>query len=138
MTIKEQLTGLGHIGIPVYHLEKSLKFYEGLGFECSHKKSIVRSEGVIEVGFVQLHQLVIELYEFKGEYLEEVLQRRNGHIDHFAIDVLDIESVYEELKSQGYDILDGEIQFIPFFEKGVRFFTIVGPSGEKIEFNQRC
>lgn len=138
MRLKEQIRGLGHIGIPAQNLEKSLEFYEGLGFECIHKKSIVRAEGPINVGFVQAHNLIIELYEFEGAYLTEVCERKNGHIDHIAIDVLDIQTVFDALKGQNYELLDEEIQFIPFFEKGVKFFTIVGPSGEKIEFNQRC
>ena len=33
-------------------------------------------------------------------------------------------------------MLDSEINSLPFFEKGVRFFTILGPNAEKIEFNQ--
>lgn len=138
MLLKEQFTGIQHIGIPAHNLEKSLKFYESLGFECIHKKSILRPEGPIDVVFVQVYNLIIELYEFTGEHLEEVLQRTNGHIDHIAINVLDVQKVYEELKRLDYQILDQEIQFIPFFEKGVRFFTLVGPNGEKLEFNQRC
>lgn len=33
-------------------------------------------------------------------------------------------------------MLDAEIQFLPFWENGVRFFTIVGSNKEKIEFSQ--
>ena len=36
----------------------------------------------------------------------------------------------------GYTMLDKEVQFLPFWEKGVRFFTILGPNGEKVEFSQ--
>lgn len=138
MLLKEQMLGLGHIGIPAQNLEKSLSFYAKLGFECIHQKTIQRSEGLIKVGFVQANNLVIELYEFMGEYLEEVTQRSNGHIDHIAISVVDIQTVFDTLKKSDFELLDTEIQFIPFFEKGVRFFTIVGPNGEKIEFNQIC
>jgi hypothetical protein len=54
-----------------------------------------------------------------------------------AIDVLDIEKTYDYIKGKDYKILDCEIQEIPFFENGIRFFTILGPNEEKIEFNQR-
>ena len=36
----------------------------------------------------------------------------------------------------GYDTEDTAINFLPFFEKGVKFFTIIGPNREKVEFNQ--
>ena len=32
--------------------------------------------------------------------------------------------------------LQDEIHFLPFWDKGVRFFTIKGPNEEKIEFSQ--
>lgn len=36
----------------------------------------------------------------------------------------------------GLRIDDTSVSFLPFFENGVRFFTIIGPNSEKIEFNQ--
>ena len=29
-----------------------------------------------------------------------------------------------------------KLQELPFFERGVRFFVITGPNGERVEFNQ--
>ena len=39
-------------------------------------------------------------------------------------------------KEKGFCILDEEIQFLPFWENGVKFFTLTGPNKEKIEFSQ--
>jgi hypothetical protein len=74
--------------------------------------------------------LVIETYEG-----ESVL--RTGAIDHIALDVTDIDRVFEEIKSGGYELLDSSVQSLPFWENGVRFFTIVGVNGERIEFCER-
>lgn len=131
------ITGLQHIGIPVCNLEESIAFYKQLSFTCIHTKNIERSEGHIRVAFMKLNDLVIELYEFEGLYLHEIRSRQHGHVDHIALNVTDIEYAFKKFKVEGMHLLDEEIQSIPFFENGVRFFTIQGPNNEKIELNQR-
>ena len=32
--------------------------------------------------------------------------------------------------------IDPEIRFLPFWEKGTRFFNVLGPNGEIVEFSQ--
>lgn len=60
----------------------------------------------------------------------------HGALDHIALNVTDIEKVFRMVKEQGFTMLDTEIQFLPFWERGVKFFTILGPNKEKIEFSQ--
>ena len=60
-----------------------------------------------------------------------------GAIEHIALDVNDIEAAYAEIRSRGFEELEDGIQFLPFWERGVRYFTIMGPEGEKVEFNQK-
>ena len=62
MDIREQITGLGHIGIPVRNIDDTVAFYQMIGFHTIHR--------------------------------------------------------------------------LPFWKNGVRYFTIEGPNGEKIEFSQ--
>jgi lactoylglutathione lyase len=50
---------------------------------------------------------------------------------------MDIEQAYQEIRTAGLEILEEPAPvFLPFWEKGVKFFTIRGPDGEKVEFNQ--
>ena len=60
----------------------------------------------------------------------------HGSIDHIALDVTDIEAAYAEIGKLGYTVLEDGIQSLPFWAKGVRFFTIEGPNKEKVEFSQ--
>jgi hypothetical protein len=80
---------------------------------------------------MSLKNLTVELYE------DGKAAMKNGAVDHVALDVTDIEKAFELVKAGGYELLDREIQSLPFWERGVRFFTIVGPNHEKIEFSQR-
>lgn len=127
-TMKDLETGIQHIGIPTDDLARSVQFYEELGF---HKASggVVPESGA-HVAFMELGNLVLEIYE------NDVVAGRAGAIDHFAINVTDIEAVFARMQERGARFVDAEIRFLPFWENGVRFFTILGPNEEKVEFNQ--
>lgn len=120
------IDGLQHIGIMVRDMEESSSFYLDLGFQKVFQLH-TQSE---QVCFMQQKGLVIELYPACGEISD-------GTINHFAISIRDIDRVYKELIDSGYLAIEGEICQLPFWENGVRFFTILGPSGEKIEFCER-
>jgi Lactoylglutathione lyase and related lyases len=123
---KLYVTGIQHIGIPTNDMAKTLEFYKTLGFEVKYQ-TINNAEKVV---FLQLGNMVIETYE-NGLALS-----RAGALDHLAIDSSDIEKTYEAVKNLGFTSL-GEIEYLPFWENGVRFFKIQGPNQEVIEFCQR-
>lgn len=128
MRIEDNAAGLGHIGVPARNLPASVIFYESLGFEKTHT---FKTPDGAKVAFLSFKGLTIELYESK-----ECAQKA-GAIDHIAISVTDIDDAFEQIKQKGLKILDDKVQFLPFFENGVRFFTIEGPNAEKIEFCQK-
>ena len=123
MEILDLLTGIQHVGIPTNDIKRTIEFYERLGFNVALATQ--------SVAFMQLKNLVMEFYEGDASDIQ------NGAIDHFAIDVKDIDKVFAFVKSLGVELLNQEVQALPFWEKGVRFFTIVGPNNEKIEFCER-
>lgn len=133
-----QNTSLQHLGLPVGNIEVSKKWYTDiLGFEVIHEKVIPGEEGDMYVAFLKLNGFMVEMYQLTGRDLEEIKARGHGHIDHIAFNVDDIEAVFEKLNDAGIKALEGAPAFLPFWENGVRFLTILGPDGEKIEFNQR-
>ena len=134
--LKKTTTGLQHIGIQAWDLDNSVKFYEALGFERIHRKKTNHNEITVEATFVKIHDLVIELYVLKDQLIEEVNSRSDGHINHFAINVLDIEELFVSFKETDFEMIDDNIQRIDFFDHGVEFFRILGPNKEVIEFNQ--
>lgn len=125
---KTYITGLQHIGIPTNDIEKTKDFYELLGFQVVFET--VNQKADEKVSFLKLDHAVIETYENKHAVLE------NGALDHIALNVTDIEEVYKLATEKGFSISEKEIQFLPFWERGVRFFTITGPNKEKVEFSQ--
>ncbi len=125
--MKEYITGIQHVGLPTEDMKATRDFYGQLGFEAA----LETLNNGAQVVFFKLYNLVIEAYEVKKA------AGAIGAIEHVAIDVTDIEKIYEEICNKGLNTLNDEIHFLPFWENGVRFFTIMGPNHEKIEFSQR-
>lgn len=126
-SLKEFINGIQHIGIPTRKMDETIVFYQQLGFEIAFK-TVNEGNRVI---FLKLNNLIIETYEV-NEPKEEY-----GAIEHIALDVINIKSVYEEINELGLNTLNDIIHYLPFWHNGVRFFTIVGPNKEKIEFSQK-
>lgn len=124
MDLKNYSTGVQHIGIPTNDLDKTVEFYKKLGFEIAF-------EAVEEkVAFLKLGTLVVETYENHEAKME------HGAIDHVALDVRDIEEIFQYINEAGLNSTQDTIHFLPFWENGVKFFTIEGPNKEKVEFSQ--
>ena len=117
-------TGLQHIGIPTNDLNRTIEFYVSLGFEVALRTA----NGDEQVAFLKLGDLVIETYQnFKAVGTA-------GAVDHIAINVTDVEEarrIADEMKLEVIE--EGQL---PFWKNGVKYFTILGPNREKLEFNQ--
>lgn len=127
MSVAQHINRLQHIGIPTKDIGKTVQFYESLGFEQRYRDD-EREEPVV---FLELQGVMVETYQTGAA------TGIPGAIDHIAMDVDDIDATYREVTALGYAALDGAVQFLPFWEKGVKFFTISGPNGEKVEFSQK-
>lgn len=127
MDIKDFCKGIQHIGIPTNNIEETICFYEQLGFQVA---LLTKNKDVI-VAFLQMYNLVIETYENKSAVMQA------GAIEHFSLDIRDIDTLFEVIKAKHFHLLDDHINFLPFWDHGVKFFTILGPNKEKIEFCER-
>jgi catechol 2,3-dioxygenase-like lactoylglutathione lyase family enzyme len=135
--LKGNLRGLQHLGLPVTDLERSKAFYAQLGFIEAMRTDLPSTSEAIQVAMMQHEGLTVELYQLEEKERKEIAKRTDGHFDHIALDVLDIERAYNEIRAAGLEILEeGAPVFLPFWEHGVKYFTIRGPDGEKVEFNQ--
>jgi catechol 2,3-dioxygenase-like lactoylglutathione lyase family enzyme len=125
-----------HIGIPVTDLQRSEAFYKSLGFEDVMSSTFIHNNAQGNVKMMKSGDVVMEIYQMPEAELTEIRQRGNGHIDHVAFDVDNIDETFETLKKANFTILEDEPVFLAFWEKGCKYFNIVGPDGERLEFNQ--
>ena len=137
MVLQGNLKGLQHLGLPVTDLERSKAFYSQLGFVEAMRTDLTRETGVIHVSMMEHDGFTIELYQLPEVERQEIAKRTDGHIDHIALDVMDIDQAYTEICAAGMEVLEENAPvYLPFWERGVRYFTVRGPDGEKVEFNQ--
>ena len=122
-----RIMGLQHIGIPTANFKETKAFYESLGFVTA---LTVEHENR-DVLFLQNGGLTLEIYE------QAPTEQKSGAIDHLTLDVDDIEKAFRFAQAHSFSFVDDEVKFLPFWKNGVKFFTVLGPNGERIEFNQK-
>jgi len=124
MAFSRIATGIQHIGVPTNDIEKTIAFYTSLGFEVAHRAD---NNGEL-VAFLRLGDLTVETYQnFKAVGTA-------GAVDHIAINVTDVDEARRIADSMHLEVIEeGQL---PFWTNGVKYFTILGPNREKLEFNQ--
>lgn len=123
MNITDNFTGLQHIGIPINDIEETVKFYKSLGFEAVLRT--INAEANEKVAFMRLNGL---------KNRSAVMSY--GAVDHIALNVKSADEAFKFVNESGLNNTKDSIHFLPFWENGVKFFTIEGPNKEKIEFSQ--
>jgi len=130
-------TRLSHLGLYTDNIEESIRFYTNLGFRNVLNTYSEDSENDVKSAVMEKDSMQIELCRYARDFSECKKCKGNGSIDHIALDVNDIEKAYSEVITLGIEVLEDGLTFLPFWQNGVKFFTIRGPGNEKIEFNQK-
>ena len=129
MENKYGIVGVAHVGLPTNDLQKTIEFYKGLGFEVIMQS--YNEKAGEKVAFLQIKNYCIETFENGQAAMSD------GAYQHVALDVEDIESMYQKICNEKYTVITDGIEELPFWENGVKFFMIKGPNEERIEFCQK-
>ncbi|MDX2050919.1 MAG: VOC family protein [Polyangiaceae bacterium] len=135
LTKKEPLAimGLAHLGIRVHDLERSVRFYELLGFTKTagpigpEPVAILEHPSGVEVNLV----LNAPLAEAPN-ILMDVPEKHPG-ITHFALLCPDVLAAKARLEAAGIGLSGGPIQFYP----GAQAIFVRDPDRNVIELHQR-
>lgn len=125
--LTQYVDGYQHIGIPTDDIKKTEEFYLGLGFTLKWETTY----GGHPVKFLECGNILIETYEKDGGASNTI-----GAIDHIALNCTDIVACVKEAKAAGYEFREGPA-FLPYWEHGVEYVTILGPNQEIVEFIQK-
>ncbi len=127
------ILGLAHIGIRVHDLERSVRFYELLGFMKTagpigpEPVAILAHPSGVEVNLVLNAPNANEL-----NILMDVPEKYPG-ITHFALLCPDIMAAMERLEAAGVSVSGGPVQFGP----GAKGIFVRDPDRNVIELHQR-
>ena len=134
--ISNLINHLQHIGIPVTNVVASEQFYNRLGFNKVMQSEFKEDCGNGTCVMMKNKEIILELYQFPEQMLQAVRDRKDGHIDHITFDVDDIDKTFLLLKEASFSVIESEPVFLPFWKNGCKYFNILGPDGERLEFNQ--
>lgn len=127
MSVSSYITGIQHVGIPSIDLDATIAFYKSLGFT----QAGLFPNGENRCAFMWLGNLTIETWE--GDPTNPTA----GAINHISLNTTDVDRAFAAAKEQGLHLVNDEVQSIPsFWDHGIRFFNILGPNQETIEFCQ--
>lgn len=129
-----KINHLQHIGMPILDIEISQAFYERLGFENVMSSTFIHLGATGKVAMMKREEMIIELYQVPEPELSKVKNRKEGRIDHIAFDVDDIDETYSLLEKEGFNPVEAKPVFLNFWNKGCKYFYILGPDGERLEF----
>ena len=133
----DNVGGWSHLGIPVININKSVAFYQRFGFNTIMETGVPVGDGrEVKITIVEKGGLNLEFYQLLEEALPEIRSRTDGHVDHVAIGVREIDKAFAELKSVGIQPLEEEPVSMHYWENEIRYFTFRGPDGEKIQLQQ--
>jgi lactoylglutathione lyase len=130
------INAIQHIGIPVTNITASQLFYNRLGFINVMEAPFTDNGGTGTCVMMQRDRILMELYQLPEVGLNEIRSRGNGHVDHVAFDVSDIDETFKVISEAGFNVLEPAPVFLQFWKNGCRYFNITGPDGERLEFNQ--
>ncbi len=127
MNNNAKLTGLAHIGIFTADVDKSVAFYESLGF---HKDA--ESNPGPRLVFMSLGTCLLELIQPTNP---AELDRRtpDGWIGHICIECTHIDDVVADFKARGIVPQDAQVGYSEKILGGIKNIFFDGPSGESIE-----
>ena len=141
-----RVIGVGHTGITVADLERSIAFYRDcLGFEVSEKvrvggpifENVTGVRGAeIDVAFVRAHGHFIELLCFvkPDDRAASTLRACDPGFMHLALKVQHLDKVVAAIKAHGFEGLS-PIQTVPEGPaKGLRVVYARDPDGVVLEF----
>lgn len=125
--ITSYLTGIQHVGIPTTNLEGTIDYYTKLGFHVAG----IFPNGESRCAFLRLGNLTLEVWTVDDA------AGTTGAINHFALNTTDIDAAFKAAQELGLDFVEGSVQHIPsFWDHGIRYFNVLGPNHETIEFCQ--
>jgi catechol 2,3-dioxygenase-like lactoylglutathione lyase family enzyme len=121
-----------HVGINVNDLERSMAFYEKLGFE---RTRIIPSEPGLTIAFMRLGALSIELFAYAEATAAPAREDHSLGFRHLALRTDDIETTVAELQAAGAVRRDAAIRSLP---NGMRLVFFPDPDGVEIEILQEA
>lgn len=127
------IAGLAHIGIRVHELERSVRFYQLLGFTKTAGPIGPEPVAILDHPSGLEINLVLNARSAAEPNVLMDLPEKHAGITHFALLCPDLRAAQSHLAAAGIALSGGPIQFTPV----ARGIFVRDPDGNVIELHQR-
>jgi len=129
-----KLNHIQHIGLPVTNLKTSEAFYQKLGFTNVMASGFDYHGARGSVAMMRRGSMIFELskcpkHNSQKSALEQTATSTTSHLTWTTSTKL-----FAALKCAAFTIVEDVPVFLPFWNKGCKYFFILGPDGERLEF----
>lgn len=138
MLLADYVRGVGHLGIVVPDVDRSVDYYVNKwDFVLIQRKLVIDTmDGALDVAFVRRRNMVLELFTPMA-IRNYICERRGGVLDHFAIDCGDVRTAAARLLGKGLSFhastAGGVTEYPHLGCKGVVGANFSGSAGEVVE-----
>jgi len=120
-----EVKGILHINIESSDLERTVNFYtKNFGFVKTFETKL----GEMDVVFLDAGNCIVEIFHRSGV---ELRSRTAAVIDHFAIEITDIEAFIAQLRKNNVPVLQDTTAMV--VDAPIKMAFVEGPDGERIE-----
>jgi len=104
------ISKINHIGIAVKRLDERLRFWKALGLIPGETEDLASEK--VRVSFLPVGESNVELLEPTGadSAVGRFIEKKGEGIHHIALQVTELDSLLESLKSDGVEVLHGGAQ----------------------------
>ena len=140
------IRSLGHVGLGVSNMERSLEFYRDvlgmtvlmeLDIRDGRIGRVIGVEGArCKIAHLQLGDGILELFEYgnpKGRNKARNMKQYDQGLIHIGFEVDEFHTHIKQLEKRGVEFLGEAVEFRP----GVWVVYFCGPDSEVIEFRQQ-
>lgn len=130
MNMKRFVNEFHHYGLPTKDMEATIDFYTKLGADIVFETVVQEDGKPCRVVHFKVSNLYVEAYE------RDEIAGKPGALDHIAVSTDDIEGAFAQARALGLKFAKEEIGVSDYWPGTARWFHLVGPSGELVEFAQ--
>lgn len=128
--MNDLIEGMHHIGLPTGDMDATVDFYGKLGAKVVFETKVMEGDQPVRVVHLQLSNLLIEAYE------RDSIPGVPGAVDHIAFEVNDIGEAFRRAQALHLRFVKEEIGVSDYWPTPTSWFHVIGPSGERIEFEK--
>jgi lactoylglutathione lyase len=119
-----KINSLQHIGLPVTDINRSVSFYEKLGFENVMAATFDYNNDKGNVVMMKLNDIIVELYQMPQKNWKKYATGLTDTLTILHLTWNNIDTTFSVLKELVLTVIEPQPVFLAFWQKGCKYFNM--------------